>query len=221
MAWRRDRPEAIRVAGAALGGAAIAGAGLLWLLAGPPPPVVDTSRDAFLRRAGLGAELRSAYVDRFVHRWTRYVQWASLPLAVVGLRHAEGFLRRFLGAWLIATAAGVGVGLATGWFPADRFITFGFAVPILAAIGLARVVHLLGERRRLAVALVAAATVAMLAGAFIAWNRQEPFLTERRGPRRDGRERPGLRARRGRPARVPRQPGGTRASASSRRAPRT
>jgi hypothetical protein len=178
LAWRDDRAEAFRVGAAALGGGAVLGIGLLALLAGPAPPDVDTSRDGFLRRAGLADELRGAYLDRFVHRWARYVQWASVPLGVAGLTGAVGFVGRFLRAWAVALVAGVAVGLATGWFPADRFVTFGFAVPILAALGLVRVLRWFGRRRALGVVVAGALTLAMLAGAFIAWNRQEPFLSE-------------------------------------------
>ncbi len=74
--------------------------------------------------------------------------------------------------------AGVAVGLATGWFPPDRFITFGFVVPILAALGLVRLMRWLAPRRALAIAAALGLTVAMLAGAFISWNRQESFLSQ-------------------------------------------
>ena len=178
LAWRIDRAEAGRVAAAALGGGATLGAGLLLLSIGPGPLSVDTSRDGFLRRAGLGDALRSIYLDRFLHRWTRYVQWASVPLAIGGLRDATGFEGRFLRAWGITLVAGVGVALATGVAPADRFITFGYVVPILAALGLVRLWRALGSRRALAVAVTGALTGAMLAGALIAWVRQEPFLSE-------------------------------------------
>jgi hypothetical protein len=178
LSWRVDRAGSRRVVAAAVGGAAVAGAGLLALLAGPAPLAVDTSRDGFLRRAGLGDVLRSAYLDRFVHRWTRYVQWASIPLAVAGLGAPSGFAGRFLRAWGITLVAGVGLALATGLAPADRFITFGFVVPILAALGLVRLWRILAPRRRaLAWAVPGALTVAMLAGSWIAWDRQEPFLS--------------------------------------------
>jgi hypothetical protein len=177
-AWRADRAEALRVGGAVLGGGALLGAGLLALLAGPRPPEVDTSRDAFLRRAGLGGELRSAYLDRLVQRWTRYVQWASLPLAALGLGPVRDFVGRLLRAWVVALIVGVSVAILTGWFPPDRFVTFGFAVPILAALGLVRLVRWFGDRRALGIAVASALTLAMLAGAFIAWDRQEPFLSE-------------------------------------------
>jgi len=73
-AWPGDRSEALRLAGAAVGGGAIVGIGLLAVRPGAPALDVDTSKDAFLRRVGLTSELRSAYLDRFLHRWTRYVQ---------------------------------------------------------------------------------------------------------------------------------------------------
>jgi hypothetical protein len=62
--------------------------------------------------------------------------------------------------------------------PADRFVTFGFAIPILAALGLVRLWRRLERRRALAVVVTAALTLAMLAGSAIAWNRQDPFLSE-------------------------------------------
>lgn len=178
LAWRADRGEAIRVVGATLGAGVVVGLGLLAVRAGPDPLEVDTSKDAFLRRAGLTAELRDAYLDRFVRRWARYVPWVSVPLAILGLGSARGFLGRFLRAWGLVTIVGVATCLATGIAPADRFVTFGFVVPVLAALGLVRLADALGGRRGVAIAVGAALSVAMLAGAWIAWDRQEPFLSE-------------------------------------------
>jgi hypothetical protein len=176
LARQADRGEVRRVAGAALGASVVLGVGVLALLAGPSPPAVDTSKDAFLRRAGLTADLRSAYLDRLVHHWTRYVQWASLPLAVYGLLSTVGFVGRFLLAWGVALVGGAVLGIATGAFPADRFITFGFVVPILAGIGAVRLWGALRRRPVIGSVLVGGLTVAMLAGAFITWGRQEPFV---------------------------------------------
>ena len=170
--------DARRFAGVAAGGGAIVGAGLLALLAGPRPPEVDTSKDAFLRRAGLGGELRAAYRDRFVQRWTRYVQWLSVPLALAGLPRAAGTAGSVLRAWLWVTIAGVALAFVTGWVPADRFVTVGFAVPLLAALGLERIRDRLRPRPRLGWGLVAGLTLLLLAGSALAWNRQEPFLSE-------------------------------------------
>jgi hypothetical protein len=179
MAWGQDRQELARIAGATAGGLIVLGAGWLALLAGPAPLSVVTSRDGFLKEAGLTGTLRGAYWYRFVHRWTRYVEWASIPVAAFGVREAMGFVRRFLLAWGAVTVAGVAAGLATGLFPADRFITFGFVVPILSAFGLIRLWRALAGRRALAVGVVGALTIAMLSGALIAWTRQKPFLSVR------------------------------------------
>ena len=177
LAWRTDRAEARRVATASAAGCAVFAAGALALLAGPGPLSVITSRDGMLRTAGLIDVLRSAYVNRLVHRWTRYVEWASIPLAVYGLGETRGFVRRFLVAWGTVSLGGALIGLATGMFPADRFITFGFVVPILAAYGLVRLWHALATRRLVATTVTGGLVLAMTAGAFIAWARQEPFLS--------------------------------------------
>ena len=178
VALRSDRREAFRIAGTAVGGAAALGIGLLAVRPGAPPLEVDTSKDAFLRRAGLTSELRSAYLDRFVHRWTRYVQWVSVPLAAIGFTAPNGNAGRILRSWFVLTFVGVAFALVTGWLPADRFVTFGFAIPILAALGLVRVWRRLERSRALAVVVTAALTLAMLAGSAIAWNRQDPFLSQ-------------------------------------------
>jgi hypothetical protein len=177
-AARAEPGQARSLATAVIGGGAVMGAGLLALLVGPRPPRVDTSKDAFLRRAGLTAELRGAYRDRFVQRWARYVQWVAIPLAILGSSRAEGNAGRILRAWLWVTIAGIVVALASGWIPADRFVTFGFAVPLLAALGLERIRMRLAARRLLGWSLVVALTLPMLAGSAIAWDRQEPFLSE-------------------------------------------
>ena len=67
-AWPTDRREAVRLAGSALGGGAVLGIGLLAVRPGAPALEVDTSKDAFLRRAGLTDELPNVFFDRFVHR---------------------------------------------------------------------------------------------------------------------------------------------------------
>jgi hypothetical protein len=177
-AWRTDRTEAVRIAGAAVGGGALLGLGLLAVRPGAPPLDVDTSKDAFLRRAGLDAELRSAYLDRFVHRWTRYMQWVSVPLGIAGFGAGRGNPGRILRAWFVVTFVGVAGALVTGWLPADRFVTFGFAVPILAALGLMWVWRRLEDRRALAFGAIGALTFLMIAGSAVAWNRQEPFTSE-------------------------------------------
>jgi hypothetical protein len=177
-AWRSDRREAVRLAGAAIGGGAVLGIGLLAVRPGAPALDVDTSKDAFLRRVGLTSELRSAYLDRFLHRWTRYVQWVSVPLAIAGFSAPNGNAGRILRSWFALTVAGVVFALTTGWLPADRFVTFGFAIPILAALGIVRLWRRLMPRRGVAILATGVLTLAMLAGSAIAWNRQEPFISK-------------------------------------------
>jgi hypothetical protein len=199
------RGEAGRLVAAGVAAAVATGLGLVAMLPGPGPVAADTSKDAFLRRAGLLAELRAAYLERFVRRWARYVQWASLPLASLGavelLRRSRSPEGRPLGppapataprfrlllSWLATTVAGTAFGLATGLLPPDRFVAFGYAIPILASFGLVRVGRRLaaasggepsaGVRRAAAVGVVLGLTGAMVAGAALAWRRQEPFLS--------------------------------------------
>jgi hypothetical protein len=175
-AFRADPDETRRALGALLGASAILGVGWLWLLAGPPVARADTSQDAFLRRAGLVEGLAHAYRDRLIHRWTRYVQWASVPLAALGARRPRGWVRRALWSWVAVTAVGVLLGFVTGRFPPDRFLTFGYAIPILAAAGLVTLVDRWSRRTGVAIALASALTLAMIAGAGIAWLREKPYL---------------------------------------------
>jgi hypothetical protein len=172
--WRDT--EVGRIAIAALGGGAVAATGLLAMLGGPSPPYVETSKDGLLRRAGLTDALASEYRERFLRRWTRYVQWVSIPLGVFGLSQARGFVGRLLRAWGLVTIVGAGASLATGWFPGDRFITFGYVVPILAALGLVRLAHALAPRPVVAGLSAGLLLTLMLVGAGIAWFRQEPFM---------------------------------------------
>jgi hypothetical protein len=76
------------------------------------------------------------------------------------------------------TVVGIAVALITGWLPADRFVTFGFAVPVLAALGLERIRERLSGRRLVGWVTVGTLTMLMLAGSAIAWNRQEAFMSE-------------------------------------------
>ena len=80
--WRSD---AGRVALATIGGGAILAGGLLAMTIGPARLAVDTSKDGFLRRAGMSDAVRHAYLERALHRWTRYVQWLALPLGGAGV----------------------------------------------------------------------------------------------------------------------------------------
>jgi hypothetical protein len=180
LAWRAGaRDEARDIALAVGAGGLVAGAGVLATLAGPGPIDAETSKDGYLRRAGLDAHLVEAYRERFRLRAARYVQWTSVPLALAGTTSAEGFLQRFLTSWVVVIAIGVPVGYLTGWLPPDRLVTFGFAVPIAAALGLAWVRTSLGARRVLSRVVVTLLAGWMIVGALLAWGRQKPFISAR------------------------------------------
>lgn len=172
--WSSD---AGRVAIAALGGGAAVGAGIVSMTIGPARLAVDTSKDGFLRRAGLSASVRDAYADRAIRRWARYVQWLSVPLATLGLMRTSGFARRVLTTWSALVVIGAPLGLLTGWYPPDRLITFGFSIPALAGVGAAAVWRWFGRRVWLGAAVAASLVGLMAAGALMAWSRQTPFVS--------------------------------------------
>ncbi len=111
---RRDGEEFARLRGRSAARERLVVAGLASMLVGPARLSLDTSRDGFLRRTGLEDVVRSAYVDRFVHRWTRYVQWISLPLAALGYLRARGTGGRILRAWLVVIVVGSQSGCSPG-----------------------------------------------------------------------------------------------------------
>ena len=174
--WASD---AGRVTVAAAGGSAIVGAGLLSMLVGPAKLRADTSKDAFLRRTGLESLLADTYRERFQENIRRYASWALLPLAAAGIPRVRGFTRRFLVAWALLTIVGVPIGIWSGWFPPDRIITFGFALPALAALGIAWADGFLEARVPLWIAWPATAALIMLLAwpTLSAWVRQQPFIS--------------------------------------------
>ncbi len=178
LAWRAGaRDEARDIALAVAAGGLVASAGVLATIAGPGPITAETSKDGYLRRAGLDDALVDAYRERFRLRAARYVQWIAVPLSILGTLDADGFLRRFLGSWLAVIAVAIPLGWITGWFPPDRIVTFGFAVPIGAAISLAWILRRHHTRpwvTRVAVVVLAAW---MIVGALLAWGRQRPFVS--------------------------------------------
>ena len=178
LAWRAGaRDEARDIALAVTAGGLVAGVGVLATIAGPGPIHAETSKDGYLRRAGLDRQLVDAYRERFRLRAARYVQWISVPLAVAGTVDAGGFLQRFLISWLAVIAIGVPVGYLTGWLPPDRLVTFGFAVPIGAALGLTWLHRRLEARVWLARVLVIVLAGWMIVGALLSSGRQKPFIS--------------------------------------------
>jgi len=189
-------PHGRSVLGALAGAVVVAGAGLAATVALGPGRIAgaDTSKDAFLRRAGLSARLHSLYRSRLTDNWGRYLLPLHVPLAVAGSApgddagHDAGrtsgpatFVRRSLLAWTAITVVGTVVALATGLLPGERFLAFAFALPVLSALGVvwlwrrgagsdARAGR--GRLRFLAVAGV----VAVAVGSVIAWRHAAQFF---------------------------------------------
>ncbi len=171
------RDEASAIGRVLAGGGVVAGAGLLALLPGPSPLRVDTSKDAFLRRAGLTGPLRADYLDRLARHWARFALPVSVPVATVGTLRAGGFLGRFLRAWGVVMLAGVAGALATGLAPAVRFLSFGFVLPLGVAVAVPPVWRALRRRGRVVAGVVSAALLAaMVGGPALTWLRTRPYL---------------------------------------------
>jgi hypothetical protein len=172
--WRSD---AGRVLAALAGGGVVVGVGLSSMLIGPTRLSVDTSKDGFLRRAGLDGALMRNYLYRFRGSVRRFAPWLTLPLAAIGTLQVRGFTRRFLIAWAAFTLAGVPLGIVTGWFPPERVMTFGFALPILAAQGVTWVWERTESRRWLMVSATAVLVVLFAVPALNAQRSQQPFIS--------------------------------------------
>ena len=171
--WNSD---AGRVIVALLGGAGIAGAGLLAATVGDPRIGGETSTDAFLRTTGQLHALRRSYLDRFLVNWRRYSPFMTTALAVAGAFRAHGFARRFLLSWAGVSAVALGLGAATGWFPPDRILMFAFCLPMLAAFGLVALGELLG-RWWLAWPIGLILTALIVAPAVRDWRDQFPYTS--------------------------------------------
>jgi hypothetical protein len=115
-------------------------AGLLALNHGASAIHIDTSRDDVMQSVGLGSELPGLFRERLIeHGWSYAL--LCLPFVALGIRRARGFLRSFLLAWAAVLVLGGGVAFVTGWFPAERLVTFGFAIPIGLGLGIPDVVR--------------------------------------------------------------------------------
>ena len=183
--WRRgrrsrtdgadDRADAGRVLAALGGGSGVVVGGILAALVGPARLAGDTSLDAMLRRTGQWAELRSVYLDRLVDNWRRYAPFMTTALAIAGSDRARGFVRRFLVAWALVTAAALPVGIVTGWFPPDRILTFAFCLPVLAGFGLVWIGDRIGHRTAWPVAIVLVTLIVL--PAMRDWRAQQTYLS--------------------------------------------
>jgi hypothetical protein len=173
--WASD---AGRVTAAVAGGAAVVGAGMLSTAIGPARLAVDTSKDAFLRRVGLGTTLHDTYLSRFREKVSTYAPWILLPLALLGTARTRGFTRRFLISWAAVTVLAVPAGIVTGWFPPDRVVTFAFALPVLAALGVVWLWEVIARRSTWLAWPVAVGLVAVMGwAAFGFWSEQQTFIS--------------------------------------------
>lgn len=182
-----SRTAAARVAGAMAAGAALAVAGFVAVGGGPPGP--ETSRDAILRRARLGGSLVNSYRRKLLHDFPWYRALTTVGLAATGLwgsspprlramrrRWSESrdlgpvILAGAMASWLIVSLGAV-VALRLGiGAPGQRLAAFCLPLPILAAIGLAR---LMTARP----ALAAAGVVLFVVVGWLAWGGQRPLVT--------------------------------------------
>jgi hypothetical protein len=178
------RGERGRIVAAALGGLAIATLGLTLLAIGPHPIDIDTSRDDVLQRLGLGWMLPALFRQRLIEHAAVLVPLLTVPLALLGLLRARGFLRRVLRSWVIVSVIAAVAAFVTGVVPPERFVTFCFALPIAAGVGIDA---LAGRWRRRSVdgartrrVLGYAAPIAMLGaiatGGLIVWFSTPPKL---------------------------------------------
>ncbi|MGE5459622.1 MAG: hypothetical protein ACM3WR_03230 [Solirubrobacterales bacterium] len=92
-----------------------------------------------MQSLGLGSELPGLFRERLIEHGWSYAP-PCLPFVAVGILRARGFLRRYLSAWAAVLVLGGGVAFVTGWFPAERLVTFAFAIPIGLGLGIPDVV---------------------------------------------------------------------------------
>jgi hypothetical protein len=171
LAPRSDRADLWVTGG---GAGALAGLGLLSMFIGPRPLAVDTSADAFMRRADLTSELASQFRSRLGHHIARYVPWLTLPLAWFGRKGTRGLTRALLEAWAWLCLAGVTASFVIGSIPGVRMIAFAFPLPILAALGVAWL-RLRISSRAVGIAVAGALVALMLSGAGLTWARERPY----------------------------------------------
>ena len=181
------RTGVARIAFAAVAGGGLTVAGLAATVPGPVG-TVDTSRDAIMRRLGLGGLLRQSYRAKLAHDmpWYRVatlLALASSPLARLGAVVTERSPARtdrsrlFWGAsaaWILATIAGIIALLARETTPGQRLAAFCLPIPMIAAVGIARVG--VDRSRLIPGAVLVAGTLLFLTVAWLPWGRQDELV---------------------------------------------
>jgi hypothetical protein len=154
------RSGAARIAGAALAGAALTPVGLL-LSGGFAASTADTSRDAVIRRTGVGS-LRSSYLHKLAHdfAWYRTLVVVGLAATAFVVRDrtsggGRGDRRRFFWAssigWVVIAAAAVALLVVGTTVPGQRLLATCLALPLFAGVGLARLGRRGGATRWIAI----------------------------------------------------------------------
>jgi hypothetical protein len=177
-----------RVAAASAGGMALTALGTLATALGPtagPKLTVDTSRDAVLRRTGLGQSLTDSYQRKLRHDFPWYralVASGSVLIAVAdrdrieaGLPERVALFWGVMVAWVGLTIVGVLALLVGVRVPGQRLAVFCLAVPALAAVALHRLHRMLAPGRRARVALAGGAVLFVLVG-WLGWWSQRPAV---------------------------------------------
>ncbi|CAN5172559.1 hypothetical protein BH20ACT24_BH20ACT24_01750 [soil metagenome] len=204
-AWRRDRAlglkwtgrGATRVAAAALGGLAVTVVGLP-LVGVSAAVTLDTSRDAVLRRLGLGHLVTESFQRKLRNDfpWWRAVSVVGLALAPfaptgwggrgaprrkdgdgpASRESSQDSGRLFWGlmlAWVALTVISVLALLAGVPAPGQRLAAFCLPLPLLASIGLRRLRTKLGpSRARTATVLMLSGAMIFMAVAWVTWADQ-------------------------------------------------
>jgi hypothetical protein len=171
-----------RVVAASVGGVAVTAVGVgATALASTDGPrlAVDTSRDAVLRRTGLGGAFTETYRRKLLHDFPWYravVATGALLTPVIPRRRTESASARgdgpafFWGtmiAWAAVTVVAVLALLVGIRVPGQRLAIFCLAIPALAAVGL----------RRISPPLLAAGVAVFVLVALLGWWSQRPVVT--------------------------------------------
>jgi hypothetical protein len=165
-----------RVLAATVGGVAVTAVGIGGTaLASTEGPrlAVDTSRDAVLRRAGLGEAFTETYRRKLLHDfpWYRAAVAMAAPLtawfATRDRRDGSAFLWGTMLAWAAITAIAVLALLAGIRAPGQRLAIFCLAIPALAAVGL----------RRMGRPILVVGAALFVLVAWFGWWGQRPVVT--------------------------------------------
>jgi hypothetical protein len=165
-----------RVLAASVGGVALTAGGVgatAFASTDGPMLAVDTSRDAVLRRTGLGDAFTETYRRKLLHDfpWYRAVVTIAAPFTALSAgrvrRDGSAFFWGTMMAWAAITFVAVVALLVGIRVPGQRLAVFCLAVPALAAVGL----------RRIGRSLMAGGVAVFVIVAWLGWWGQRPVVT--------------------------------------------